>query len=172
MTDDPFYVIDSSSLIDMKLYYRMSSFKTLWVRINELIRQGRLAAPIAVLEELEHKSDELTAWAQGHNDSFFYADSDYALTQVSLILKKFPNLIDPNREREQADPFVIALALDRRDGPQKTFNKFEVCVVTEERIDSHRRGKSQKTKIPEVCIFFDLPCFSMVDMIEREGWEF
>lgn len=50
MADDPFYVIDSSSLIDMKLYYRMSSFKTLWVRINDLIRQGRLAAPMAVLE--------------------------------------------------------------------------------------------------------------------------
>ena len=166
MADDPFYVIDSSSLIDMKLYYRMSSFKTLWVRINDLIRQGRLAAPMAVLEELEYKSDELTAWAQEHNESFFYSDSEYSLGQVSRILKQFPNLIDPNREREQADPFVIALALDRRDGPQQTFNRFNVCVVTEERINSHRGGKTQKTKIPEVCDFFKIPCFSMVEMID------
>ena len=42
MADDPFYVIDSSSLIDMKLYYRMSSFKTLWVRINDLIDKDGL----------------------------------------------------------------------------------------------------------------------------------
>jgi hypothetical protein len=172
MTDNTFYVIDSSSLIDMKLYYRMSSFKTLWERCNELIRQGRLAAPVAVLEELEHKSDELTEWAQGQSEAFFYPDSEYSLKQVGLILARFPNLIDPNREHEQADPFVIALALDKRDGPQQTFEQYEVCVVTEERVDLRRTGKVRKTKIPEVCEFFKIHCFSMVDMIEREGWEF
>lgn len=172
MTGNTFYVIDSSSLIDMRLYYPMQNFQTLWTRCNELILEGRLAAPVAVLEELKRKDDELTAWANSHNKALFHEYSPYLLDQVSYILEIFPDLIDHTSEHEQADPFVIAMALDRRDGPQRTIHNYEVCVVTEERMPPPKGSRPRKIKIPEVCKQFEIPCISMVDIIRLEGWMF
>ena len=159
MADDPFYVIDSSSLIDMKLYYRMSSFKTLWVRINDLIRQGRLAAPMAVLEELEYKSDELTAWAQEHNESFFYSDSEYSLGQVSRILKQFPNLINPNREREQAILLLLHWLLTEGTGLNKLLIGSTFALLQKKGLIHTVVEKPKKQRFLKCAISLKFPVF-------------
>jgi len=169
MSGNSFYVIDSSSLIDMKMHYPMTVFRSLWVRCDGLIGEGRLCAPPIVLEELEQKDDELTKWARGRNGGLFHQDSSDLMGRVSEILGIFPKLINPNLDREQADPFVIAMALEKREGPQQMlFGGGDVYVVTEEK--NSRNGN--KIKIPEVCDHFGLPCISMVDMMIHEGWEF
>lgn len=169
MPGNSFYVIDSSSLIDMKMYYPMAVFRSLWVRCDSLIAEGRLCAPSVVLEELEQKDDELTEWARGRNGVLFHPDSSDLAERVIEILGIFPNLINSDLDREQADPFVIAMALEKREGPQQMlFGGGDVYVVTEEK----NNGNGNKTKIPKVCDHFGLPCISMVDMMVNEGWEF
>lgn len=67
-----------------------------------------------MLEELEvsepnHPKDQALAWVQtipGH--AVRHAD----LNTVKAVLARAPNLIDAESERDQADPYVIALALD------------------------------------------------------------
>jgi hypothetical protein len=169
MPGNSLYVIDSSSLINMNMNYPKTVFRSLWVRCDSLIAEGRLCAPLVVLEELEQKDDELTEWARGRNCALFHPDSPYLMGRVSEILRIFPKLINSNLDREQADPFVVAMALEKREGPQQMlFGGGDVYVVTEEK--NNRNGN--KTKIPEVCDHFGLPCISMVDMMVHEGWEF
>ncbi|WP_407283257.1 DUF4411 family protein [Methanolobus sp. WCC1] len=164
-----FYVIDTSSLIDMGRNYPMSIFPSFWRKFEELIHHHRIAAPDIVLSELERQDDELTDWAKIHSQILFRDSSDMYLRVID-ILSEFPKLIDPNDDHEQADPFLIAMALEITDGPQKSlFDCPEVVIVTQERYNGKR---SKKTKIPQVCTHYNIPCIQLLDLITNEGWEF
>lgn len=80
----------------------------------------------------------------------------------------FPDLIDASKEHDQADPYVIAMAIDKRI--QQSLSPQETIVVTEERINPRR--KSKKTPIPLVCKHFKIPCLTIVEVILREEWTF
>ncbi|MDD4121137.1 MAG: DUF4411 family protein [Clostridia bacterium] len=169
MTGNAFYVIDSSSLINLRQYYPLSVFKSLWKKCEELIHQDRLGAPTIVLTELERKDDELKKWAQKHQNHLFHENPDHYL-KAREILQTFPKLINSALEHEQADPFVIAMALDRIEGPQKSlFSSNQVYLVTEEKFTGKRK---KKTTIPEVCNYYEVPCIPILEMIIKEGWEF
>lgn len=169
MSDTPsIYIVDTSSYIDMKLHYPMRAFPTFWRNIESLIRDGRIQSPITVLEEISRKDDELTEWSKYNHDRVFYDYSPSILEIVEEILRIFPNLIDPSKEHDQADPYVIAMAMDKRI--QISLSPQEAIVVSEERINTRR--KSKKTPIPAVCTHFRVPCLTIVDLILREGWEF
>jgi hypothetical protein len=170
--DATLYVVDTSSLIEMKWYYPISIFESLWMKCETLMHNSRMCAPVAVFDELNHKDDELTAWARGNYKYLFQECTDFQVEMVHEILSKFPKLIDPNRETEQADPFVVALGLERRDGPQKSLVPLEVVVVSQERLTPERRTAKKKVIIPEVCRHYNLPCITLIDMIAREGWKF
>lgn len=172
MSRNALYIIDTSSLIDMNLHYPMSTFKSVWRRVEELIIEGRLVSSVVVFDEIIRKDDTIKQWADRYNDMLFQESTQYVLEQVGVILKKFPKLINPNSESEQADPFLIAMALDKKDGPQQTLIDYDVCIVTEEKMPRFQGKRSKKIKIPEVCQSFNIPCISLVDMIVKEGWEF
>jgi len=169
MMRDTFYVIDTSSFIDMGRNYPVSIFPSFWNKFEELIRHQRIGAPDIVLAELEHQDDEITSWVRTHNQKLF-CDSTDLYHKVKDVLIAFPKLIDPNNDREQADPFLIAMALDLINGPQqKLGDRPKVFVVTQERYNGN---KSKKTKIPQVCSYYNIPCIPLLDMISKEGWEF
>jgi hypothetical protein len=48
---------------------------------------------------------------------------------VRRVLERCPDLLDPDKPDEQADPYVLAVALDLKTGG------FDVCVVTDDRRD-------------------------------------
>ena len=67
------------------------------------------------------------------------------LKLVADIVKKFPGLIDPSQEKEQADPWLIAIAIE-----EKTKNpSLETCVVSEE-------SETKPHKIPAVCTHYKI----------------
>jgi hypothetical protein len=170
MGSNTFYVIDTSSLINIRMHYPVSVFTSFWKKLDELVLENRLGAPQAVFEELSQKDDDyLFKWAKSRKDPMFNSDySEYLLQKVSEIMGKFPGLIDENSTKEQADPFVIAMAVEYRDNPQKKLFQYDVCVVTEESLKKH----SDKPKIPFVCGHYNIPCCRMVVMAEKERWKF
>ncbi len=170
--NDTLYVVDTSALIDMKLYYPISIFESLWKKCTILAHNSRMCAPGAVFNEIVRKDDELASWAKRHCRCLFQEYTDFQVEKVREILSKFPRLIDPNRETEQADPFVVALGLDRRDGPQKLLVPQTVVVVAQERTTPKRSTRKRKVVIPEVCQHYDLPCITLIEMIANEGWKF
>ena len=84
---------------------------------------------------------------------------------VKEILKKYPSLIKKGK-RFAADPWVIALAIERIHDPQKTLVEIKRIVVTEEKI------RGNKIKIPYVCKDYTVEAIDILDMFRREGWKF
>jgi hypothetical protein len=162
------YIIDTSSFIDMKLHYPTRAFPTFWENFESLVREGQIQSPITVFEEISRKDDELTEWTRINHDRIFYDHTPSILEKVEEILAVFPKLIDENKENDQADPFVIAMAIDKRI--QQSIEPQEIFVVTEERINPHRR--TQKIPMPLVCQHFGVPYLTILDLILSEGWTF
>ncbi len=162
------YIVDTSSYIDMKMHYPMTAFPSFWENFESLIWVGRIQSPITVFEEISRKDDELTEWSRKIHGRLFYDHTPNILDHVEEILGLFPNLIDENKEHDQADPYVIGMAIDKQI--QQTLEPQYVSVVTEERIN-HRR-KSKKIPMPDVCNYFKIPCLTIVEVILREEWKY
>jgi len=90
------------------------------------------------------------------------ADEDVQ-TNLVEILDLFPDLIDRNSDQEQADPYLIGLAM-----------KLKATVITEEEImdpaavqDPNRK---KKMKIPNVCRHFGLATMNLVQFVNSSEW--
>jgi len=168
MTNATFYVIDTSALIKMNYRYPIPLFKSLWGECNGLIDEGRLGAPATVHEEIKKKDDDLRKWVKKCQDDLFYDELPFIEYQQD-ILSKFPGLVDPRRQYDQADPFVIAMALERIAKPTLVYQ--DVCIVTEEetQIPDQRRVR---VRISEVCNHYGICCIRVLDMIKKEMWVF
>lgn len=150
------YCIDSSAWVGPFHYrYRHSVFRSLWQRIHELAESGRLIAPDEVFKELLKQEDELSAWARQHQ-KMFIKPNQYHSAKVTEIGIKFPALYTQPSVSNEADPWVIALALDR-GGP----------VVTHE-----GDGSEKNPKIPFICKHYKIKKIGFLDIIFSEGWIF
>jgi hypothetical protein len=133
-------------------YYPRDVFPTLWERIDVLIDNGQLLAIDEVLRELEKKVDDLHEWATQRKELFVTMDAEI-LRRGGEVINQFPSLVDPEKLRGTADPFVIALAAERN-----------LTVVTAE------KPKPSKPKIPDVCQALKVPCISLIELFRRERW--
>ena len=61
------YIIDTSSLIEMKERYPKNNFPTLWNKVEKLIQDERLITHIEVKKEIEKGDDELKEWIKKKN---------------------------------------------------------------------------------------------------------
>jgi Domain of unknown function (DUF4411) len=163
MAEDVF-CIDDSSLMELTRQYPRGRFPSLWQRVEGLVEIGRLIAPKEVHKEIQQGDDSLVAWAKKMSKMFKPLDSDQA-KRVSEVLAECPALIDPMSETPQADPFLIALAKDGNEAQTEVLLKTKHVVVTQE-------GKNKPNKIPQLCTRLGIECIRLLDMFEREGWEF
>jgi hypothetical protein len=151
------YIFDSSALIEpWNRHYPIDVFPQLWDSLGDLVDTGIIRAPFEVRRELERKSDPLLEWALARAD--FFVDADAAqLVIVRQIVNTYPDLVGPNSQRSQADPFVIAMGEQAR-----------LPVVTYE-----NRAKNGATpKIPNVCEARGVRMASFVDVLRAEGAKF
>jgi len=166
MSEIHYYVIDTSSLIELKKF-PIDVFPSLWENIEALIAKGRMISHKEVFKELSYQDDALKKWAQ--NQKMFFRDLDSnQLTIVREILRKYPSLANSDRETPSADPFVIALAIELTRDPQMTLTPSarKRMVVSEERLHGNR------IRIPFVCKEYGIECITMIEMCRSEGWKF
>lgn len=152
------YVLDSSCLIKMaRELYPSAYFPTLWRRLSELAKSDRVLVPREVHSEVAKKHDESKRWLAKHRACIDDGtDPEFQRILVGIVNDPVHSkLLKPGRGR--GDPEVIALA-----------KHVAGTVVTYERL----RGSSGKPKIPDVCLDLEVPCETMVGVIEREGWVF
>lgn len=151
------YSIDTSAILDgWRRYYPPDVFPPLWTKLEELIREGDLGATVEVLLELEKKDDEVADWARRHSDLFIPIDADIQIALVE-ILQRFSRLVNTQRNRSMADPWVIALARVRG------------CTVITGEAPS---GNLDRPKIPDVCRALDIRCISLLQLFREERWVF
>lgn len=158
--DQVIYSLDTSALIAaFHERYPIQNFPSLWRKIEELIKTDRLKMSEVVFEEAVRDAD-IKQWCDTNElKSYLQVPIDEAVQEkVSEVLSGFPRLLNNQKGKSGADPWVIAMAL-----------KFENCwVVTEEGLSASEK----KPKIPDVCAHFNLPCLKVVDLIKAESWIF
>ena len=159
------YVIDASSLIELKRMNPMDIYPGVWKRLSELVNAGLLCAPMEVKRELKEGDDDLFQWAV-QNNRMFTPCSDQLERKVAEIMERFPSMIDSDKEDPAADPFVVALALVK-DPQQKLMPSGDARVVV-----SEEKLKGNKIKIPFVCLRYGIECITIHEMFRREGWTF
>jgi len=149
------YCIDTSSLIAAwQERYPIENFPGFWVRMDGLIEEGRLIAPVDVLYETKKRSDELHVWLKARR-AMFRELNDAVQIEAAQVLSQFPRLVGERKMRTSADPFVIALA--RVEGLQ---------LVTDEK----PTGSMSRPNIPDVCAVLDMTAIGVLDLIRREKW--
>lgn len=152
----PGYVIDTGALIDLwRRRYPRDVFRTLWDKVDEIIRAGELIAPEEVLGELQRQRDELAAWAKKQK-CFLDLDLEQ-LKYVKNVMAKFQSLVDARSTDPNADPFVIALAY-AKGWP----------VISSE----NPGGKGTRKKIPDVYAHYGVKCLSLLDFFRDKQWNF
>ena len=162
-----FYVIDSSSLIELNIKYPIDVFPSLWKKAEELIENGFLISPKEVQKEILIKDDSLKKWVLKQKKLFRELD-EKQIVILKEILKKYPSLAKSDSESPSADPFVIALAVELQSDPQQTLApavKGKI-IVTEE------RSRGNKIRIPFVSKDYNIDCINIIEMCRTEGWQF
>jgi len=158
--DQIIYSLDTSALIAaFHERYPIDNFPSLWYKIEELIKNGRLKMSQIVFDEAMRDTD-IKQWCDKYQlkPDFQEVIDESVQGKVSEVLSEFPRLVDDRTGKSGADPWVIALALT-----------IENCVVVTEENPTH---SGNRPKIPDACAHFNLQCIKVVDLIKRENWIF
>jgi len=158
------YIIDTSSLIELNRHNPIDVFPSVWKNMESLISKGLLVAPKEVLNEIIERDDQLSKWAKKQNN-FFREPTEKQIKILKGILKDYPSLVKDDR-RHDADPWVIALAIEMASSSQKTLTPIKRIVVTEEKL------RGDKIKISLVCQKYNIESIDILDMFRIEGWKF
>lgn len=134
----------------------------LWSSFEQMMKDGEIISHVTVFKEFFAKgnNDFLTKWVSDKK-RYFYEKTDFQIKEVSKIISKYPSLIDPSSEREQADPWLIALAIEKT-GNNGLFECNNCVVVSQE-------SPSATQKIPAVCKGFSIRHISLKDFFEEVG---
>lgn len=120
-----------------------------------MIRTGNIICPDEVHVELKRQEDGLAAWAKQQDQLLVPLDEEIQKA-VAEILGEHPLLMKATKNRNGADPWVIATAKVRG-----------LTVVTEE-----KGGTERKPQIPSVCEATNVPCVDVLTFIRQAGWKF
>jgi len=154
------YVFDNSPLSTLFRNYYPRRFPTLWRNFHALVQEGGIVSTREVRREIEDGAvQSLREWAEGNGDTFpapvaaegLFVGKIFAVEHFRQNIEQ-RKLLNGGRN---ADPFVIAKAAVE-----------SATVVTMELL------KPNGTKIPNICDHFKVPCLSLEEFMEAEGWTF
>jgi hypothetical protein len=118
-----------------------------------------LLFPPEVLSEIKRGSgaiaDQLLAWAR---DNSAGAQQAASLDTVKAVLREVSDVLDPHAAEDQADPYVLALALDRRG-----LGLYDVTIVTDD-----RRDKPGKLSLATAAGILNLPTVPLHAFLRME----
>ncbi|WP_059280011.1 DUF4411 family protein [Dehalococcoides mccartyi] len=155
------YCLDSSAFIDIHKYYDIKEF---WDMLDDLFTIGSIISHRIVFNELTTNAklaSSLSTWISKRRQ-YFLVETLAQAKYVSEIVNAFPKIIDPLSKKDQADPWLIALALERQS--INTLFPDAYGVVSQECIVS-------SIKMPAVCKFFKIKHLDLPGFIKELGLE-
>lgn len=158
------YIIDTSSLVKLNRENPLDVYPSVWQKLESLITADRLIAPKEVLNEISQNDDQLTKWIKKQK-KMFKEPTQKQIESVQQILKDHPALIDVDRKFD-ADPWVIALAVEMATSTQQTLFQIKRIVITEEKLRGDREN------IPFVSSKLSIEAIDIITMFRAEGWKF
>ncbi|MGV0392642.1 DUF4411 family protein [Corynebacterium riegelii] len=151
------YTLDSNILIGLARHYPREYFNTLWVRIEELVVDGRACICAMVLEEVSRGTDDLYAWAKSM-DGFVHEPNAEEYKTLAQISSDHPGWVQ--EDKNAGDPFVIAHA------------KAEGSVIVTEETLKGSGTHDHNLKIPNVAQEHDVSYLNFFGLLRAENWKF
>lgn len=150
------YVFDSNIFINLQQRQPRDIYPSVWGKIDDLMESGIVISSQEVYDELERGDDALSEWAKTRKECFLPSDIPIQ-ERVRKILSEYRGLVEGGKKRNNADPFVIALA-----------QELQCSVVTEE----GRSNSIIAPKIPNICDIYKVPCLNFVSFIRKMNLKF
>lgn len=152
------YCIDASSLVNIFRHvgipyppYPEDVFPSLWEKLSNLIKQGRIISHITVYNKLKDKGDKLAEWCK-INKKIFKDIDECQLEKIEEIRTKYDRQywqIQIDREGDEwEDPWIIALAICE-----------EALIVTDEKNTSNR--------IPYIANHFSIKSINLMNFFRE-----
>ena len=151
------FSFDSSSLVRYNREMPIDIFESVWQWLADLANDGDMLVAEEVLIELRdgHPGDPVLKWISDRPE--IIVPSGEVQEEAALIINNY-QIIEPDSTKNQADPWVVAVAQAREAG-----------VVGNER---YRRGKSPRDRIPDVCVDLGINYFMHHDFMRHHGKKF
>jgi hypothetical protein len=163
---DKIYCIDTNVFLHLHLIHKMIPIDSVWSELDRLFAEGKTLSHEYVFDEFyseSSKRDFIQKWIEDKK-KYFLSITDRQFELVNAILKEFPDLIDPEKEKNQADPWLIALAIELKEDPG-LFGEKKIVVVSQEKITSPKR-------IPAACEYFHVDHMNLEEFFKDNGWTF
>lgn len=137
------------------------TWPTFWMRISELIRDGKIVTSVKVKEEIDRGNDELTQWIRQNQVPGFYClleqdvlDKYAELQQWANNLNRFTT-VALNDFANVADAYLVATAAAKK-----------WTLVTYEKPDPLCR---RRVKIPDACVALEVDYCNLTEALRRLG---
>lgn len=127
------WILDTPALVEAKSALSVADQWQTFKLLEDMVRAGTVTMPRLVIREISEIAhpDLPGAWAPGVRDIQQHP-LDPQWEHVQRVMAEAGDVVDPNKPKEDADPYVLALAL------QLIEQGHDVCVVTEDRVDRNR----------------------------------
>ncbi len=161
------YCIDASAFITMHRFYPIRIIPDLWAHLEKLFDQKKIISHQIVFNEIVPKSgkkDELAKWISRFKSNFI-STSQKQLEIAPEILNNFPKLINPESEKDQADPWIVALLIEIMEKDGIFGDQSDYVMVTTE------SEKSLK-KLPAACKYYNIRHMNLFEFFNANKFEF
>jgi hypothetical protein len=158
------FCFDTSAFVDIHRHL-VRLIPQLYPELDKLFNSGRLISHKIVFQEITTRSkrpDSLTKWILP-KEAFF---KDISLRQTLLvaeIVQQFPTLIHYNKEKDDADPWLVALVIEQQSKPDLFSSLQDFAIVSTE-------STFIPNRLPAVCKHYSIKHFDLPDFFKANGW--
>lgn len=150
------YVFDTNVLINLQRRQPIDIYPSLWEMIGDLLENKIIISSREVFDEITCSDDDLAKWAKKRIEYFMI--SDIIIQQkVRNILNEHRGLVEGGKKKNNADPFIIAIALGNN-----------LTIVTEE----IKSNNMNSPKIPDICEVYGIKHIGFVDFSREMKFAF
>jgi len=149
------HVFDTSIWLKVWKQHPPDIYVTLWSKLEAAASASTICSPEDVKIEIERGSDGLADHIGKWPGLFVPVEAIWQ--QSRDVLAACPSLCDESSTSNQADPFVVALGIERRG-----------IVVSGE---TPRKAPGGRLKIPDACERFGVAHFDWFSFLRANGWK-
>ena len=156
------WIVDTSAVAQVRRLVPVEERKEVFARLSERLETGQLVFPRQIFDELErgklkNDHDHAWSWVKGAlSHCARYEPLQEFLSQV-YEAPQVRRVLDPDKDHEEADPYVLALALKLRSAGHP------VGVLTED-----RRSRPTKLALSDACGLLRVVSMSMEPYLEQQ----
>lgn len=158
------FCFDTSAFVDINRYLA-GLIPQIYSELDKLFNSGRLISHKIVFDEITTRSkrpDSLSKWISP-KEAFFKEISLQQTLLVANIVQKFPALIHYNKEKDDADPWLIALVIEEKSKPDLFSSLRDYAIVSTE-------STFIPDRLPAVCKQYSVKHLDLPGFFAANGW--